>query len=110
MEICHHKNFSKSQQNKPHFLIFYSNFLLKVFKIFKILLWQAHRTPEPVSVAYKVNISRNLILFLSPSTVHRLILADYQIIACYGSFSEVSLGTGDKVSLISAVPLAGLLS
>lgn len=34
----------------------------------------------------------------------------YQIIACYGSFSEVSLGTGDKVTLISVVPLAGLLS
>lgn len=76
MEIRHDKNFSKSQQNKPYFLLFYSYFLFKVFKVFKILLWQAHRTPEPVSVAYKVSISRNLILFLSHSTVHRLILAD----------------------------------
>jgi len=37
---------------------------------------QAHKISEPVSVAYKVSISKNLILFLSPSTVHRLILAE----------------------------------
>lgn len=43
---------------------------------FKILQLQPYKTSEPVSVVYKVSISKNLILFLSSSTVHRLILAD----------------------------------
>lgn len=37
---------------------------------------QAHKTSEPVSIEYKVSISKNLLLFLSPYTVHRLILAE----------------------------------
>lgn len=64
------------QLHNSIFLLFYSNLVFKAFKIFKILLRQAHKAAEPVSVAHKVGISKNLIFFLSPSTVHRLILAE----------------------------------